>query len=65
MDYRDAVEDVTSRHSNRKNPAKDSTRETLDLLDKPEEEYKIVLVGGTNGKGSVVEMALESTNLPT
>ncbi|NMI89298.1 hypothetical protein GLU26_02205 [Nanohaloarchaea archaeon] len=59
MNYRDAVEDVTSRHSNRKNPAKDSTRETLDLLNKPEEDYKVVLVGGTNGKGSVVGMVSE------
>ncbi|MBY6294222.1 hypothetical protein GLU60_02425 [Nanohaloarchaea archaeon H01] len=59
MNYRDAVEDVTSRHSDRKNPAKDSTRETLHLLDKPEEEYEVVLVGGTNGKGSVVEMVSE------
>ncbi|EGQ42689.1 MAG: folylpolyglutamate synthase, partial [Candidatus Nanosalina sp. J07AB43] len=59
MSYRDAVDDVTSRHSNRKDPAKNSTRKTLDLLDKPQEEYKVMLVGGTNGKGSVVEMVSE------
>jgi dihydrofolate synthase/folylpolyglutamate synthase len=59
MNYKEAVDDITSRHSKRKDPAKDTTRETLNLLDKPEEEYNVVLVGGTNGKGSVVEMLSE------
>ena len=56
MNYSEAVEELTSRHSNRKEPAKESTRETLELLDNPEQDYRVVLVGGTNGKGSVVEM---------
>jgi dihydrofolate synthase/folylpolyglutamate synthase len=56
MEYEQAVEDVTSRRSKRKDPARDSTRETLELLDHPEEDYRVVLVGGTNGKGSTVEM---------
>lgn len=59
MDYSEAVEELTSRHSNRKDPAKDSTKQTLDLLDSPEQDYKVILVGGTNGKGSVVEMISE------
>lgn len=59
MDYSEAVEELTSRHSNRKDPARDSTKQTLDLLDSPEQDYKVILVGGTNGKGSVVEMISE------
>jgi dihydrofolate synthase/folylpolyglutamate synthase len=59
MDYRDAVRDITSRRSKRKDPTKNSTRETLELLDNPEEEYQVILVGGTNGKGSTVEMISE------
>ena len=59
MNYSEAVEELTSRHSNRKDPAKDSTKETLNLLNNPEQDYDIILVGGTNGKGSVVEMVSE------
>jgi dihydrofolate synthase/folylpolyglutamate synthase len=59
MDYSEAVEEVTSRHSNRKDPARESTKKTLELLHHPEDDYKVVLVGGTNGKGSVVEMLSE------
>jgi dihydrofolate synthase/folylpolyglutamate synthase len=59
MDYREAVQDVTSRRSKRKDPTRDSTKKTLELLDHPEEDYRVVLVGGTNGKGSTVEMISE------
>jgi len=59
MNYSEAVEDLTSRHSNRKDPAKKTTKKTLELLENPEQDYKVVLVGGTNGKGSVVEMLSE------
>lgn len=54
-----AVEDLTSRRSRKKDPAKKSTKETLELIDSPEKDYDVVLVGGTNGKGSVVEMLSE------
>lgn len=56
MGYSEAVNDITSRRSKRKNPSKESTEKTLKLLGNPEKDYKVVLVGGTNGKGSVVEM---------
>lgn len=59
MNYSEAVEELTSRHSNRKDPARESTKETLELLDNPEQDYKVILIGGTNGKGSVVEMISE------
>ena len=57
--FEEAVEELFSKRSGKKNPAKKSTRKSLELLDNPEEEYKVVLVGGTNGKGSVVEMLSE------
>lgn len=56
MNYTEAVEEITSRHNNRKDPAKKSTRKTLEKLENPEKEYPVVLIGGTNGKGSVTEM---------
>jgi dihydrofolate synthase/folylpolyglutamate synthase len=59
MDYREAVQDVTSRRSKRKDPTRDSTKKTLELLDHPEKDYRVILVGGTNGKGSTVEMISE------
>ncbi|MFB6116111.1 MAG: folylpolyglutamate synthase/dihydrofolate synthase family protein [Candidatus Nanosalina sp.] len=59
MKYREAVKEITSRHSNRKDPARESTEKSLDLLESPEQDYPVILVGGTNGKGSVVEMTSE------
>jgi dihydrofolate synthase/folylpolyglutamate synthase len=56
VNYEEAVEDITSRRSKKEDPTIDSTEETLELLEYPEKDYKVVLVGGTNGKGSVVEM---------
>lgn len=56
MNYTDAVNDITSRRSKKKDPAKKSTEKALGLLGNPEEDCKVVLVGGTNGKGSVVEI---------
>jgi len=59
MDYREIVEEVESKRTGRKNPAKETTEKTLEKLDNPESNYKTVLIGGTNGKGSVVEMTSE------
>lgn len=59
MNYEDAFEDLKNRGSNRKEPALDSTRTALGNLDNPEDSYETVLVGGTNGKGSTVEMISE------
>lgn len=60
MKYEEAVEKLKSRGSGRKEPALDATIEALDLLENPEEDYRSVLVGGTNGKSSTVEMASEA-----
>ncbi|MFB6190022.1 MAG: folylpolyglutamate synthase/dihydrofolate synthase family protein [Candidatus Nanohaloarchaea archaeon] len=60
MNYEKAVEELESRGSGRKEPALEATRKALDLLENPEEDYRVVLVGGTNGKGSTVEMASEA-----
>ncbi|MFB6241521.1 MAG: folylpolyglutamate synthase/dihydrofolate synthase family protein [Candidatus Nanosalina sp.] len=58
-DYSAAVDDITSRRSKKEDPTRDSTRKTLELLDHPENDYRVVLVGGTNGKGFTVEMISE------
>ncbi|MFB6175141.1 MAG: hypothetical protein ABEJ87_04125 [Candidatus Nanohalobium sp.] len=54
--YRNAVEDLESRRSKGKRPAKERTAEALHLLGRPQRDLDVVLVGGTNGKGSTVEM---------
>ncbi len=59
ISYQEAVEELTSRGSNRKDPSLESTRKALQELERPDEDYSVVLVGGTNGKGSVVEMGSE------
>ncbi len=59
MDYRQIVDEVESKRTGRKNPARETTRNTLEELGNPEKEYGAVLIGGTNGKGSVVEMTSE------
>lgn len=59
MDYQEVVEDLYSRGSDRKDPALSSTEEALDELGRPDEDYSVIIVGGTNGKGSVTEMISE------
>ncbi|MFB6190928.1 MAG: folylpolyglutamate synthase/dihydrofolate synthase family protein [Candidatus Nanohaloarchaea archaeon] len=59
MNYEKAVEDLRSRGSGKKEPALEGTREALDLLGEPQQDYRVVLVGGSNGKGSTVEMVSE------
>lgn len=59
MKYGKAVEELESRGSDRKEPALESTEKALKQLGSPEKDYKVVLVGGTNGKGSTVEMVSE------
>lgn len=59
MNYRDAFKELKNRGSNRDEPALESTRRALDDLGRPEENYDKILVGGTNGKGSTVEMISE------
>lgn len=55
-DYIDAVEELESRGSNRENPSLDPVIEALEELGRPNNDYTVILVGGTNGKGSTVEM---------
>lgn len=59
MKYSDVLEELKEKGSNRDEPALNSTRRALDKLECPEDEYKTILVGGTNGKGSTVEMISE------
>lgn len=58
--FREGVEELKQRGSDRKEPALESTIEALERLGNPEEDYDVVLVGGTNGKGSTVEMISEA-----
>ncbi|MFB6100867.1 MAG: folylpolyglutamate synthase/dihydrofolate synthase family protein [Candidatus Nanohalobium sp.] len=59
MDYQEVVEDLYSRGSKGKDPALSSTEEALEKLGNPEKDYSVIIVGGTNGKGSVTEMISE------
>lgn len=45
--------------SKKKEPSLESTRKALDKLGNPDKDYEVILVGGTNGKGSTVEMISE------
>ncbi len=54
--YREVAKELKSRGSNREDPSLDPVNGALEELGKPESDYSIILVGGTNGKGSTAEM---------
>lgn len=57
MEFEEVIDDLFSRRSGKKEePAIDTTVEALNLLGNPEKDYNVVLVGGSNGKGSTTEM---------
>lgn len=56
MDYTEAVSELTSQTSESGRKTSKQVKDVLDSFDKPQTDYKILLVGGTNGKGSTVEM---------
>jgi len=51
-------EEILARRGISENPKK-NVRNALDKLGKPDSSYKTILVGGSNGKGSTVEMIAE------
>lgn len=53
--FKEIEEKVENWSNEKKEPTLEKTRKALDLLEKPEEGYNVILVGGTNGKGSTVE----------
>lgn len=57
--FKRAVEDIEQKNNEEVKPRLEPTENALERFDNPENDYKIVLVGGTNGKGSVVEMISE------
>lgn len=59
MNYRQAVEDIESRTTGKDDITIDTVSEALESLQRPDEDYKVVLIGGTNGKGSTAEMLSE------
>jgi folylpolyglutamate synthase/dihydrofolate synthase len=56
MNYTEAVDDLTSRESSLDDLSTDALESVLGSLGNPHMDYESVLVAGTNGKGSVVEM---------
>lgn len=56
MGYEEAVEDVQNRTNDRKEPTLENTGKALESLGRPDRDYEVILVGGTNGKGSTSEM---------
>ena len=59
MDYRQILDRIESKRTGRKKPARETTRNALEELENPENRYRTILIGGTNGKGSVVGMTSE------
>lgn len=57
--YIDAAEELKSRKTGKDDITIEPVRKALKALDRPDKDYKVVLVGGTNGKGSTVEMISE------
>ncbi len=55
MRFSEAVSDLFSRSSG-KEPGVDAAREALQELGNPEQSLSVILVGGTNGKGSTASM---------
>ncbi len=57
--YSELKKRLFRRGDGREDPSIANTREALDALGNPEEDCRVVLIGGTNGKGSVAEMVSE------
>ena len=57
--YSKAVDELQSRKTEKDDITIETVRKALEELNNPEKDYKVVLVGGTNGKGSTVEMISE------
>ncbi len=54
--YSKAVQDLQSRKTGKDDITIQTVKKVLEELDNPENDYSVILVGGTNGKGSTVEM---------
>lgn len=59
MGYQEAVEDLENRLKKDERSSREKVEEVLEELGRPDEDYNVVLVGGTNGKGSTTEMISE------
>lgn len=57
--FEDVVRELESRGSDRKEPSLEKTRRALKIFGRPDQDCRVILVGGTNGKGSTVEMVSE------
>lgn len=53
------IENHGTQGNKKKEPSLEAARNALKALEHPEKEYKVILVGGSNGKGSTVEMVSE------
>lgn len=59
MNYQQTLQKLESKKSKRKNPSLENTQKALNRLDNPQQDYNVILVGGTNGKGSTSEIIAE------
>jgi len=57
--YRKAVDDLQSRKTGKDDITIQTVKKSLKKLGHPEKDYNVILIGGTNGKGSTVEMISE------
>lgn len=57
--YSKAVDDLQSRKTGKDDITIQTVKKALKKLGHPEKDYSVILIGGTNGKGSTVEMVSE------
>jgi len=57
--FEEVIEKLQKRKNDRKEPSLKNTERALNQFGRPDEDYEVILVGGTNGKGSTVEMISE------
>jgi dihydrofolate synthase/folylpolyglutamate synthase len=59
ISFSEAVSEIEKRNNEKVDPRLEPTKNALNRLGNPEEDFEVILVGGTNGKGSTVEMISE------
>lgn len=58
--FEDVIQKLQERGNDRKEPTLENTGRALNQFGYPDQDYEVILVGGTNGKGSTAEMISET-----
>jgi len=59
MEKTELLQQLGVQGTKKSDPTLEKTEKALEKLGKPQQDYEVILVGGTNGKGSTVEMVSE------